>query len=75
MSSPLATQDRETSSSLGVTSEAEHLEELLDEALNETFPASDPVAITIEQRDAGKPVPQNNITDSTDTNASTISQA
>ena len=31
------------------TTEAEHLEELLDEALIETFPASDPVAITIER--------------------------
>ena len=29
--------------------EAEHLDELLDEALIETFPASDPVAITIER--------------------------
>jgi hypothetical protein len=26
-----------------------HVEELLDEALNETFPASDPVAINIER--------------------------
>ena len=31
------------------TTEAEQLEELLDEALIETFPASDPVAITIER--------------------------
>jgi hypothetical protein len=31
------------------TTEAEHLDELLDEALIETFPASDPVAITIER--------------------------
>ena len=29
--------------------EAEHLDELLDEALIATFPASDPVAITIER--------------------------
>ena len=29
--------------------QAEHLDELLDEALIETFPASDPVAITIER--------------------------
>jgi hypothetical protein len=27
---------------------ADHLNELLDEALEETFPASDPVAITVE---------------------------
>jgi hypothetical protein len=27
---------------------AAHLDEMLDEALRETFPASDPVAITIE---------------------------
>ena len=26
-----------------------HLDELLDEALKETFPASDPVAINVEQ--------------------------
>jgi hypothetical protein len=26
-----------------------HVDELLDEALNETFPASDPVAINIER--------------------------
>jgi hypothetical protein len=26
-----------------------HMDELLDEALNETFPASDPVAINIER--------------------------
>jgi hypothetical protein len=26
-----------------------HIEELLDEALRQTFPASDPIAITIEQ--------------------------
>jgi hypothetical protein len=31
------------------TTEAEHLDELLDEALIETFPANDPVAITIER--------------------------
>jgi hypothetical protein len=31
------------------TIEAKHLDELLDEALIETFPASDPVAITIER--------------------------
>jgi hypothetical protein len=74
MSSSATTQDSETTSSLGVTTEAEHLEELLDEALNETFPASDPVAITIEPRDAGKPVLPNNITDSTDTNASSVPQ-
>jgi hypothetical protein len=42
------------------------------EALNATFPPSDPVAITIEPRDAGKPVLRNNITDSADTNASSI---
>jgi hypothetical protein len=28
---------------------AAHLDKLLDEALNETFPASDPVAINIER--------------------------
>ena len=38
-----------------------HIDELLDEALKQTFPASDPVAINIErvsdeQRDA-KPLP------------------
>jgi hypothetical protein len=33
----------------GDTAEAEHLEKLLDEALIETFPASDPVAIAIER--------------------------
>jgi hypothetical protein len=39
-----------------------HIDELLDEALKQTFPASDPVAINIErpsdkQRDA-KPLPR-----------------
>ena len=62
MSSPGATQDKETASSLSVKTEAEHLEELLDEALIETFPASDSVAITIEQRDPRKPLPQSKIT-------------
>jgi hypothetical protein len=28
--------------------DAEHLDKMLDEALRETFPASDPIAITIE---------------------------
>jgi hypothetical protein len=74
MSSSATTQDSETTASLGVTTEAEHLEELLDEALNDTFPASDPVAITIEPRGPGKPVLPNNITDSTDTNASSVPQ-
>jgi hypothetical protein len=32
-----------------------HMEELLDEALNETFPASDPVAINIERRSDQRP--------------------
>jgi hypothetical protein len=69
MSSPGATQDR-----AGVTTEAEHLEELLDEALNETFPASDPVAISIEQRDARKPIRQNEPIESIDPNGSTVLQ-
>ncbi|HUN26334.1 MAG TPA: hypothetical protein VMU67_08505 [Steroidobacteraceae bacterium] len=30
--------------------ETHHLDELLDEALEETFPASDPVAIRVERR-------------------------
>jgi hypothetical protein len=30
-------------------SECEHLDALLDEALEETFPASDPVAIEVEK--------------------------
>ena len=41
-------------SSPGDTTEAEHLEKLLDEGLIETFPASDPVAIAIE-RDTRNP--------------------
>ena len=32
--------------------ETDHLNELLDEALKETFPASDPVAITVDVRPA-----------------------
>jgi hypothetical protein len=67
MSSPGTTQDR-----AGVTNEAEHLEELLDEALIETFPASDPVAISIEQRHAMKPMPQNKTVESTHPNGSTV---
>jgi hypothetical protein len=69
MSSPGATQDR-----AGVTNEAEHLEELLDEALIETFPASDPVAISIERRDAMKPMPQNKPVENTHPNGSTVLQ-
>jgi hypothetical protein len=69
MSSPGATQHR-----AGVTNEAEHLEELLDEALNETFPASDPVAISIEKRDAMTPMPQNRPIESTHSNGSTVAQ-
>jgi hypothetical protein len=38
----------------GDTAEAEHLEKLLDEALIETFPASDPVAIAIERGPYGE---------------------
>jgi hypothetical protein len=30
------------------SADAEHLEAMLDEALKETFPASDPVAVTIQ---------------------------
>jgi hypothetical protein len=33
-----------------------HIEELLDEALEQTFPASDPVAIAIEKADTGADV-------------------
>jgi hypothetical protein len=29
--------------------DAEHLDKMLDEALRETFPASDPIAITIDK--------------------------
>jgi hypothetical protein len=34
-------------------SEAVHLDKLLDEALRETFPASDPIAITVEKVSEG----------------------
>jgi hypothetical protein len=34
----------------------QHIEKLLDEALEETFPASDPVALHVE--DVGKPDPR-----------------
>jgi hypothetical protein len=34
-------------------SEAAHLDRLLDEALRETFPASDPIAITVEKSSKG----------------------
>jgi hypothetical protein len=34
-------------------SEAAHLDKLLDEALRETFPASDPIAITVEKASKG----------------------
>jgi hypothetical protein len=34
-------------------SEAVHLDRLLDEALQETFPASDPIAITVEKSSKG----------------------
>ncbi len=30
---------------------AEHIDELLDEALKDTFPASDPIAVAVEQPD------------------------
>jgi hypothetical protein len=33
--------------------EAAHLDRLLDEALRETFPASDPIAITVEKSSKG----------------------
>jgi hypothetical protein len=33
-----------------------HIDELLDEALRQTFPASDPIAIAIEQIDTGHDV-------------------
>jgi hypothetical protein len=69
MSSPGATQDR-----AGVTNEAEHLEELLDEALIATFPASDPVAISIEQRHPMKPMRQNKPVESTQQNGSAVLQ-
>lgn len=36
-------------SPLNRQSRAEHLDKLLDEALEQTFPASDPVAIDFEQ--------------------------
>jgi hypothetical protein len=69
MSSPRGTQDRE-----GVTAEAEHVDELLDEALIETFPASDPVAISIEQSDARKPTPQRKTIESAQPNGSAVRQ-
>jgi hypothetical protein len=34
-------------------SDAAHLDKLLDEALRETFPASDPIAITVEKASKG----------------------
>jgi hypothetical protein len=35
------------------TAEAAHLDNLLDEALRETFPASDPIAITVDKPPKG----------------------
>jgi hypothetical protein len=35
-----------------VSAAADHLDDLLDEALKETFPASDPVAITVDAEPA-----------------------
>jgi hypothetical protein len=35
-----------------VSAAADHLNDLLDEALKETFPASDPVAITVDAEPA-----------------------
>jgi len=46
---PISSPSAVDFSSLEDTTEAKHLDELLDEALIETFPASDPVAITIER--------------------------
>ena len=69
MSSPGAAQDR-----AGITTEAEHVDELLDEALIETFPASDPVAISIEQSNVRKPAPQSKTIESTQPNGSTAPQ-
>jgi hypothetical protein len=67
ISSPGATTDKKPISSPGVTSEREHVEELLDEALMLTFPASDPVAITIERADARRPMQPTKNTKSTGT--------
>jgi hypothetical protein len=36
--------------SLPAAKDDAHLEELLDEALDETFPASDPIALHVEER-------------------------
>ena len=44
-----------TTSRLSAPSTA-HIDELLDEALRQTFPASDPIAIAIEQADTGQDV-------------------
>jgi hypothetical protein len=35
-----------------------HIDDLLDEALNETFPASDPVAINIEREWGEREIPR-----------------
>jgi hypothetical protein len=40
----------------GARSKAAHLDELLDEALEETFPASDPIAISFEEREVSREV-------------------
>jgi hypothetical protein len=38
--------------------DAEHLDKMLDEALRETFPATDPIAITIDKKSCASEEPQ-----------------
>jgi hypothetical protein len=42
----MAENDKQGGSADSIRSKREHLEALLDEGVNETFPASDPVAVS-----------------------------
>lgn len=65
---PFSSPGAVTFSSLGDITEAEHLEELLDEALTETFPASDPIAIAIERGHTEGNMARTKMSETTQTN-------
>jgi hypothetical protein len=55
--SPADAQDRKTQSTARETGHAAELEEQLNEGLEDTFPASDPVSTTVTSIPAGTPPP------------------
>jgi hypothetical protein len=65
---PFSSPGAVTFSPLGDVTEAEHLEELLDEALTETFPASDAIAIAIERGHTEETIARTKINEITQTN-------